>query len=232
MKETFNDGQTREAGFAMSDGWRYKFEGKMSLGKGKLKNLWSTRRRECLLAVVIFLLVGISLLINMRNISRKTTRVLKGTAELQKELLGKQEELQKAIDHEQELAFPLQKLAGNRHKFWISQNGNPQNELRRKIEQAAKSANIRLKSIREVQNIKITEGLNAYEISIATDCKINELIEFIAKIEREKPLVFWKTLRITPDNTRAPNFLMMTATLQIVVLNSPEIIERLWGENA
>lgn len=182
--------------------------------------------------LVIFLLVFVSLLVNMKNISRKTTRVLKGVSEPGKALSAKQEELQKALEYEQELSFPIRQLADARYKFRTSQAGNPQNELRRKIEQAAKNSNMRLKSIREVQTVKITEGLNAYEISIAADCKINELIEFIAKIEQEKPLIYWKSLRITPDNTRAPNFLMLTATLRILVLNSPEAIEQLWGENA
>lgn len=197
--------------------------------QGKLKNLWQSRRKEFLLCIVVFLLILISVGINMKNISRKTRRTVRGTAEPRKELLLKQEELQKAVDYEQELSYPIQQLANSKSKFWITQSTNIQFEFRRKIEQSARSSNIRLKTIGTVENVKVIEGLNSYEIAVTADLKIDELTAFVASIEQEQPKIFWKNVRVTPDNIRAPNYLIFSGTLRILVLNAPEMVERLWG---
>ncbi len=192
--------------------------------------LWKTRRRECILAGgVLLLLLLLSLLINLGSITRKTSRAMAGTADSRRELENKQAELLEAIRVERELAAPVRELAFRRQSFWQA-SGNLQADFRRKVEQAAKESNLRLKSLGTIQTMKVAEGLNSYEITLAADAQVKEVIDFMARVEQERPAVFWKNITVTPDNMKSPNFLMLNATLKIVALNSPDAEQRIWGE--
>ena len=65
------------------------------------------------------------------------------------------------------------------------------------------------------------------------DTQYDNILRFMFNISKGSPNLLWKNLTITPDNTLAPNFLILNGTLQITVLNAPGIAEKLWGqENA
>lgn len=195
----------------------------------RMRTLWRTRRREVILAGAFLLLVFVSLAVNYGSIGRNAAQLAGGVPSFRKELLAKQQAFAAATAEEHRLQQPMARLAGARQKFWQPVDGNPQNELRRRIEQCAKGANLRLKSIGTVQNVKLAEGLNVYEISVTADAQLSDLVAFMQKVEQERPHIFWKNLTISPDNTRSPNFLMLNGTVKILVLNEPEIAQKLWG---
>lgn len=199
------------------------------MARMNIAHLWKTRRRECILAGVVLLLVLVSVLINLGSIARKTSRTMAGTASSRQVLENKQTELMEVIRVERELSAPIRELGFRRQAFWQA-SGNIQADFRRKVELAAKESNLRLKSLGTIQTMKIAEGLNSYEITLAADAQLKEMIDFMARIELERPAVFWKNITVTPDNMKAPNFLMLNATLRIVALNSPDAEQRIWGD--
>lgn len=196
----------------------------------KLRALWRERRRETLLGGIVLILVVVSLSINMRSIGKKATRFATNNEEIRQAILQKQQHLQTLIQTEYELRVPVYQLEGARMKFWLAKDGKPEQEFRRRIEQCAKGSGIRLKTVGTLQNTKLTEGLNSYEISITADIHMKELLTFLQRIEQEKPQITWKNLTITPDNANAPNFLILNGTLKILVVNANEITQQLWSE--
>lgn len=196
----------------------------------KLRALWRERRRETLLGGIVLILVVVSLSINMRSIGKKATRFATNNEEIRQAILQKQQHLQTLIQTEYELRVPVYQLEGARMKFWLAKDGKPEQEFRRRIEQCAKGSGIRLKTVGTLQNTKLTEGLNSFEISITADIHMKELLTFLQRIEQEKPQITWKNLTITPDNANAPNFLILNGTLKILVVNANEITQQLWSE--
>ena len=196
----------------------------------KLRALWRGRRRETLLGGIVLILVVVSLSINMRSIGKKATRFATNNEEIRQAILQKQQHLQTLIQTEYELRVPVYQLEGARMKFWLAKDGKPEQEFRRRIEQCAKGSGIRLKTVGTLQNTKLTEGLNSFEISITADIHMKELLTFLQRIEQEKPQITWKNLTITPDNANAPNFLILNGTLKILVVNANEITQQLWSE--
>ena len=197
---------------------------------GKLHTLWREKRRETLLCGVILVLAVVSLLVNMRGIGKKASRFATGNTDLRKEVIQKQKELQELIQAEHEFQLPVRQLEGARMKFWLAKDGKPQHEFRRRIEQCAKGAGVRLKTVGTLQTIKLTEGLNACEIMITADVQLKEMLTFLQRLAQEKPQITWKNLTITPDNNHAPNFLIMNGTLRILVVEAAEITKQLWSE--
>lgn len=193
----------------------------------KLQHLWKNRRRECILVLVVMMLALISLLVNMGSISRNASRSITGPMEFRKELMAKQTELLELVRQEREIAAPIRKLALKQQAFWKSSAG-VQIDFRRKVERLVKESELRLKSLGIIQNMKIADGLNAYEITLTADAQLQELLAFMVKVEQETPLIYWENITITPD-IRSPNFLILNAKLKIVVLDAPDIEQRLWG---
>jgi len=197
---------------------------------GRWRNLWRTRRRECLLGAAFLLLALVSLVINHSSIGRNTSQLTGGVNRFRRELLARQRELEDTIKQVRELRQPALRLAGARQKFWTAGDGNPPQELRRRLEQCAKTAGLRPKSLGAVQHSKPAEGLNLYEINLTADAQLAELLDFLRRIEQERPYVFWKNLSISPDNNRAPNYLIFNGTAKILVLDDPDIARKLWSE--
>ncbi len=195
-----------------------------------LYNLWKNRRRETMLGGLFALLAIISLIVNYGTIGRKTSHIVGGVSSLKNELEEKQQAFSELKQQIHSLQKPLNKLSAEKSKFHFRENNSPQKQLRNKIERAAKSVGLRLKAIGTMQNIKIADGLNTYEINITADAQLPIIIDFMQKIKAEKPHIGWKNITVTPDNMRSPNYLMLNGTLKIIVLDDEEMIEKLWGE--
>ena len=199
-----------------------------------LKKLWMNRKKELLLGAVIILLTVIALLVNSKSIVKKTGRIMNGKRNPEMELKKKQDMFATAIEEERQLLMPIFLLKKQRTNFWLPEyDGNPQYGMRKRIETAARDADLKLKTFGAIQNMKITEGLTVYQINIMADTQYDNILRFMFNISKGSPNLLWKNLTITPDNTLAPNFLILNGTLQITVLNVPGIAEKLWGqENA
>ena len=171
---------------------------------GKLHTLWREKRRETLLCGVIFVLAVVSLLVNMRGIGKKASRFATGNTDLRKEVIQKQQELQELIQAEHEFQLPVRQLEGARMKFWLTKDGKPQHEFRRRIEQCAKGAGVRLKTVGTLQTLKLTEGLNACEIMITADVQLKEMLTFLQRLAQESLRSPGKTSRSHPTTTMLP----------------------------
>lgn len=197
---------------------------------GRLKELWRNKRRETIAGGTVLLLAIISLAVNLDGISGNTAQVTSGISSSRTELQRKQELLTQAVREEQLLRTPIWKLAGMRRKFWRPEDGKPQNELRRRLEQCAKSAGLRLKTIGAMQTIKVVEGLNSHSINLTADCQLNELADFLWNIDREQPEISWMNITIQPDNTRSPNHLVLNGSIRILMLEMPDAARKIWSE--
>ncbi len=194
-----------------------------------LKKLWRTRRRETLLGGVVLLLIAVALPVNLPSIGKKVSRLSGGANHSRAELLRLQEECKAAAEEESRLLAPVRRLATARGSFW-EPKPNLQLELRRRLEQCARSSGLKVKSIGTLQNVKLLEGLLAMELQMTADAQIGEVTAFLRKIEQEQPRIFWKNLSLTPDNLRSPGFLTLNGTLQVIVLDEPDVARKLWGE--
>lgn len=197
---------------------------------GWVRTLWKTRRREALAGVAVLLLLIVSLAVNSGGISRKTSRLIRGTRNPRLELLKKQEQLKTSFGELERLRIPIQQLTASREQFWQPKDGNPQQELRRRLEHCAKESGLRVKSVGTLQTVKVVEGLNCYEINLVADAQLRELLDFFLRIQQERPAIFWKNITVSPDNLKAPNYLTLTGTLKIVRLDAPDVARKLWGE--
>lgn len=195
--------------------------------KNLIKNL-NSKKRMLWLICLVFLLSLISLAINGKKFFRKTAVMLSGKQLLQQEIAQKNQQLQNLINKEHELQRPITKLAGMRKNFWMQEERKLQYELRKKLEDCAKSSEVRLKTIGTLQKTKITEVLFTYELNITADMQLDKLVAFLQKLEKEKPSIFLKNISISPDNTRSPNYLIFNATLQVVVISDPKVSQQFW----
>ena len=123
--------------------------------KNLIKNL-NRKKRMLWLICLVFLLSLISLAINGKRFFRKTAVMLSGKQLLQQEIAQKNQQLQNLINKEHELQRPITKLAGMRKNFWMQEERKLQYELRKKLEDCAKSSEVRLKTIGTLQKTKIT----------------------------------------------------------------------------
>lgn len=195
-----------------------------------LRALLQNRKKEVWLLAAIFALLLISVSVNSKKVIGIGSAFSRNDNVLRMELKRKQAQLTKALEEENRIRNTLLGFGKYKQDVWLPErDGNSQQELRRIIETTAKTAELKLKTLGTIQEMKIVDGLHAYQVNIMADAAYENILRFMDGLQKRSPKLFWKNLTITPDNAKAPNFLILNGTIQIVVISSPEITEKLWS---
>ncbi len=196
----------------------------------KITDLWENHRRGTVIGMGIAFLALAALYLNsdlLPELWPSSSRIEKKLSELQ----YKQELLRKSLEKEQALAIPIQTVRTQGKHFWRPErDGDPQFGVRQKVELAAQNAGVKLKSLGTLQISKVMDGINAYELNVIADAKIDEIARMMAELERSTPRFYWKNLTLNPDNINRPRFVIFNATVKVVAVSSAELGGRLWPE--
>ena len=201
----------------------------MNQFKDWLEHFWLEQRLKAILCLIVLLLLLVSLLVNLPNLSSGVNTATRIEESLTL-LTEKQAELQVLYQEKRHLSDPVQLLQAHPEIVWLAErDGNPNVEFRRRIENAAKASGITLKTIGAVQNSRTGSGAMAYEIAITGNCQYDEFFVFCDNLNSgtESRAIIFNALTLAPDNIHRPNFLLLNATLKIVVVTAPEILA-LW----
>lgn len=203
---------------------------KMRRLREKITDMWQNHRRGSVVGIVVGVLALAALYLN----SDLLPELWPTSSQIEKRLLvlqSKQELLRKALSKEQELAQPVRTVQAQGKYFWRPErDGDPQFAVRQKVEQAAQSAGVKLKSLGTLQVSKVLDGINVYELNVMADAQLEEIARMMAELERSTPRFYWKNLTLNPDNINRPRFVVFNATVKVVAVNSAEVGSRLWPE--
>lgn len=198
--------------------------------KAKIAVMINGNRRTVVVTVLIVVLAAVAIYLNsdiLPSIWPSEYKVQKQLSVLK----HKQENLRKAIALEQKQLRDIAAMSKSSREFWLpSRNGDPKIDMRKKIEQAARTCGMKLKSLGTMRTSKVSENILSYEMSVSADAEIEVITSFMAKLAKNSPRFYWKTFSLRPDNIRKPKLVVFSGTLKIVAISSPEIIKMLWGE--
>ena len=84
--------------------------------------------------------------------------------------------------------------------IWVeSRDGNPDIEMRRKIEAAATTSGLKLNSIGSVRRSRVNGELSLIEIDMSSVATLDLLTAFIAETGNVRPLLYWKKADFRPE---------------------------------
>jgi len=199
------------------------------------EQLWSQLRANPKRSGMIALLAGLLLATLYWNLDF-CSGIWPGNATIKKELSRlkeSQERLRKTIVQSRAQERRLQKFVAANNCYWLkSRDGNPEIDLRARIEKAARSAGLDLKAVGNLRTNKITDGVQGYEISISADADIKVLADFLAAVYQGTPRLYWDNLNLRPDNLQSPKLVMLNGTLKTIVVETPELVKLLSGNKS
>lgn len=84
-----------------------------------------------------------------------------------------------------------------------AEHGEAELELRAKLENAAKSQELKLTNLSTVRTTKFNNDLSFLELDIAATTALETLTRFIAAVDRIEPKLYWRRMDFRPDNSGA-----------------------------
>lgn len=100
---------------------------------------------------------------------------------------------------------------------WESSNhGDPNVEMRKKIEDAAKKAGLNLSTVGSIKNLRINNDLSFLEIDFSAVETLEVLVEFFEQIEQLKPEFYWKRADFRHENLQNSERIRFTGTLRVI----------------
>ena len=147
-------------------------------------------------------------------------RVKKEAAELKK----LQEELKNELIESTRLIRRNNEFTERGRSYWLQErDGKPETEAPRKVESAARLAEIKLSSIGSIRSAKISEGIISMEMSITAEASIEILSRFLGEIYRLEPCMRWEKCSLAPDNIRTPKNVKLSGNLRFICINDRNI---------
>ena len=116
--------------------------------------------------------------------------------------------------------------------YWREErDGVVDTELRNKIQQAAREAQLTLNSLGSVRTSRINAELYYAEIDLATTGSLEAIAAFLARIQKCKPALSWRQLDMRPEPTRGrPNSSAGVVTVQNLSFNGAIRVIGVGGE--
>lgn len=101
--------------------------------------------------------------------------------------------------------------------FWdVEKDGDPDLELRKKLEEAAKKFNFKLNSVGSVRHNRINSELAFLEVDLAATETLETLTSFANEIENTNPRMYWKKFDLNPENLQDSDRLVLAATIRLI----------------
>ncbi len=103
--------------------------------------------------------------------------------------------------------------------FWKEDvNGNADVELRKKIEEAAQTAGLKLNSIGTVRRSRINNDLQFLEIDMGGVETLELLTNFFEEIYKVTPKLYWKRVDLRQESLQNSDRLFFTGTLRLIAV--------------
>ncbi len=96
-------------------------------------------------------------------------------------------------------------------------------QLREQVERIAQAAGATIHSLREIQQIAVTEEWSGCSLNFSVICSITVLQKFLSEVDNSMPRLYWRNLTLRPDNTTAPENILLDG--QLILLNRQGALE-------
>ena len=197
----------------------------------KQKEEFKNSPGKFIIVFFIIFLIGVGCIYQLRGYFTVVWPTNKDVATAKKGLVALQRELQVALNRREELTAHRESFVKSRKLFWIeSRDGDPALNIQSKINSAAKLANISLSSVGAARSEKVSDGISLVSVSVRGESELENVIKFLAEIEKIEPRAFWKSLVLRPYNQRSPEKITCSGSIQFIIITDEEAVELLLGK--
>ncbi len=197
-----------------------------------MTNNWLKKFRESKKAKIIFCVLGLLFSLfyllwifggNIGSWIPSTQRLENVRAELKKANAAALE-----IDKKQKAINDAEKLyKTNLPNFWNEKkHGIASVELRKRIEQSAQRAGLKLGSVGAVRQNRINNDLHFLEIDMATVETLELLVLFFNEIYKENPKMYWKRADFRHEHLQNSERLAFSGTIRLIGLEQNSEVKK------
>jgi Tfp pilus assembly protein PilO len=148
------------------------------------------------------------------------------------ELQRAQNKLQDALNEEHKIKTQQNEFISLSKNYWIlERNGEPSLNIQKIINKAAESAGIDLTSLGSAKMTDLSESLAVVGIQIRAKASLHDITTFINEIDKLQPKAYWQNLYLRPDNPKNPVEIVMSGTIQFLVIKNKDALKILLSGN-
>ena len=116
-------------------------------------------------------------------------------------------------------------------KFWIpKRDGDIENNIIKKIEDVAKTSGLKLQNIGNARLSKINEEISFMEVNIEAKSSMEEVTRFVSDLYKADPCFYWRKCVLRPFNPRDAKDIVLSGTVNVVMLTGDGVAKVLMGE--
>lgn len=140
------------------------------------------------------------------------------------ELKKAQAQLQKEFEQSAELKARRERFAANAKDCWVPQrDGKPETEIPKAINQAAKLTGMKVASLGDLRQIKVSDGISVLEVSLAATDSLETITRFMAEIYRANPKMKWQRCQIRPDGAKDSRKVSLSGSLSFLCVSDERL---------
>ena len=148
------------------------------------------------------------------------------------ELQRAQNKLQDTLNEEYKLKTQQQEFISNSNDYWIlERDGEPSLNIQKTINKSAESAGIDLTSLGAAKMTDLSESLAVVGIQVRAKASLHDITAFINEIDKLQPKAYWQNLYLRPDNPKNPVEIVMSGTIQFLVIKNKDALKILLSGN-
>ena len=148
------------------------------------------------------------------------------------ELQRSQKKLQDVLNEEFKLRAQQDEFIAHSKDFWIiERDGEPSLNIQKTINKAAESAGIDLTSLGAAKTTELSESLAVVGIQVRAKASLHDITAFINEIDKLEPKAYWQNLYLRPDNPKNPVEIVMSGTIQFLIIKNEDALKILLSGN-
>jgi hypothetical protein len=145
-----------------------------------------------------------------------------------KELKLSQIKLLEALNEEYKLKMRQEDFKDISEDLWIQKrDGDPSLNVQKMINQAGKDADIEISSLGAAKITDLSDSIGVTSIQIRAKANLHDIVTFINAIDKIQPKAYWQNLYLRPDNPKNPVEIIMSGTVQFLVIKDEKVLKLL-----
>jgi len=143
-----------------------------------------------------------------------------------------QKKLLDSLNNEYKLEMLQKEFANHSRNYWIlKRDGEPSLNIQKMVNKAAESIGIEITSLGAAKLTDISDALAVTGIQVRIKANLHDITSFINEIDKLKPKAYWQNLYLRPDNPKNPVEIVMSATIQFLVIKNEDALKILHSGN-
>jgi len=131
-----------------------------------------------------------------------------------------QAQLQKELELSAELKLRRELFVAGAKDYWLPRrDGKPETEIPKAVNHAAKLTGLKISSLGEIRQVKVSEGISVMELSVSANDSVETVTRFMAEMYRATPRMRWQRCQLRPETGKDAKGVSLSGSISFVCIS-------------